>query len=133
MRAPLAAGDGSDALLKRGFAWALLGGLALLLGGCAAAEVVPPVALAATVEGISLNQSGKTASDHIVSLITGEDCSVLRYTKTGKYCLTAAEIARQNAMLHRPYEGTCYRLRSGVTCYTEADATHTSETDVYIP
>ena len=30
----------------------------------------------------------KTVSDHLVSAVTGEDCSVLRYTKNGKYCLT---------------------------------------------
>ncbi len=33
--------------------------------------------------------------------------------------------------LHRPYEGTCYQVRGNVACYDQADATHTSETEVY--
>jgi hypothetical protein len=107
----------------------LLGGLAL--AGCQTLGVLPAVAIAGTVEGVALNQSGKTVSDHLVSAITGEDCSVLRYTKNGKYCLTDAEIAQDLARLHRPYEGTCYQVRGNVACYKQADATHTSETTVY--
>ena len=107
----------------------LLSGLAL--AGCQAVGVLPPAAIAATIEGVSLNQSGKTMSDHLVSAITGDDCSVLRYTKKGKYCLTAAEIAAEEARLHRPYEGTCYKVRGNVACYEQSDATHTSETTVY--
>jgi hypothetical protein len=101
------------------------------LAGCQAAGFLPPAAIAATVEGVSLNASGKTVSDHLVSAITGDDCSVLRYTKNGKYCLTNAEIAAEEARLHRPYEGTCYKVRGNVACYDQADATHTSETTVY--
>jgi hypothetical protein len=111
----------------------MLGGIALglPLGGCETLGVLPAAAVAATVEGVSLNQTGKTASDHLVSAITGEDCSVLRYTKNGKYCLTDAEIAAEEARLHRPYEGTCYKVRGNVACYDQSDATHTSETTVY--
>jgi hypothetical protein len=111
----------------------VLGGLALglPLGGCETMGVLPAAAIAGTVEGVSLNQTGKTASDHLVSAITGEDCSVLRYTKNGKYCLTDAEIAAEQARLHRPYEGTCYKVRGNVACYDQADAMHTSETTVY--
>lgn len=107
--------------------------LALLAGlcGCHAAALLPPAAVAATVEGVSLNQTGKTASDHLVSWVTGDDCSVLRYTKNGKYCMSPAEIAQEQARLHRPYYGDCYRVRGGVACYSQADATHTSETQVY--
>ena len=111
----------------------LLGGLLLnlSLAGCQTLGLLPAAAVAGTVEGVSLNQTGKTASDHLISAITGEDCSVLRYTKKGKYCLTAAEIAQEQARLHRPYEGTCYKVRGNVACYAEADATHTSEATVY--
>jgi hypothetical protein len=109
------------------------GGLALSLslGGCQTLGFLPAAAIAGTVEGVSLNQTGKTASDHLVSAITGEDCSVLRYTKNGKYCLTDAEIAAEEARLHRPYEGTCYKVRGNVACYDQAEAAHTSETEVY--
>ena len=111
----------------------LLGGLALgtPLAGCQTVGLLPAVAVAATVEGVSLNQTGKTASDHFFSAVTGEDCSVLRYTKNGKYCLSDAEIAAEQARLHRPYEGTCYKVRGNVACYDQGDAEHTSETTVY--
>jgi hypothetical protein len=94
--------------------------------------VVPPLAIAAGVEGVSLNQTGKTASDHIASWVTGEDCSVLRSVKDGgKYCRSDAELAQADAKLHRPYLGDCYKTRGGVACYDQPDATHTSETSVY--
>ena len=107
----------------------LAGGLAV--AGCETLSILPPAAIAATVEGVSLNASGKTASDHLVSAITGDDCSVLRYTKNGKYCLSQAELAAEDARLHRPYEGTCYKVRGNVACYDQTDAEHTSETTVY--
>jgi hypothetical protein len=120
---------------RRLFALPLLlaGGLALglPLAGCETIGVLPAAGIAAAVEGVSLNASGKTVSDHLVSAITGDDCSVLRYTKNGKYCLSAAEIAAEEARLHRPYEGTCYKVRGNVACYDQFDPTHTSETTVY--
>lgn len=117
--------------LRRLFALPLLLLAGLSLAGCQAIGVLPAAAIAGTVEGVSLNASGKTVSDHLVSAITGDDCSVLRYTKNGKYCLTEAEIAAEQARLHRPYEGTCYKVRGNVACYDQADAAHTSETTVY--
>ncbi|GAB2179429.1 hypothetical protein [Dongia sp. agr-C8] len=106
--------------------------LGLPLGGCQTIGVLPAAGIAATVEGVALNASGKTVSDHLVSAITGDDCSVLRYTKDGRYCLSDAEIAAEQARLHRPYEGTCYKVRGNVACYDQADAEHTSETTVYV-
>ena len=117
--------------LRHGIAWIMAAALALGLWGCATASIVPPAVIAGTIEGVSLNQTGKTMSDHIASWVTGQDCSILRYTKDGKYCVTAAELAKQDAELHRPYYGTCYRVRGNVTCYDQADATHTSETLIY--
>ncbi len=113
-------------LLAGGFA------LGLPLAGCETIGVLPAAGIAATVEGVSLNASGRTVSDHLVSAITGDDCSVLRYTKDGRYCLSDAEIAAEQARLHRPYEGTCYKVRGNVACYDQADAEHTSETTVYV-
>ena len=75
--------------------WQPLIGLALLanLTGCAALAATPAIAVYAGVEGVALNQTGKLASDHVVSAVTGEDCSFMRYKDTGNYCLSAAEIA----------------------------------------
>jgi hypothetical protein len=116
---------------RRLFALPLLLLAGLILAGCETIGVLPAAGIAAAIEGVSLNASGKTVSDHLVSAITGDDCSVLRYTKNGKYCLSDAEIAAEQARLHRPYEGTCYKVRGNVACYDQADAEHTSETTVY--
>jgi hypothetical protein len=85
----------------------------------------------AVVEGVSLNQTGKTASDHLASIATGNDCSLIDYTKTGKYCRTAAEIAQEQAEKTRPYPGFCYRQRANVVCYDTPDRTATNEVDIY--
>ena len=116
---------------RRLFALSLLLAAGLAMAGCETIGFLPAAGIAATVEGVSLNASGKTVSDHLVSAITGDDCSVLRYTKNGKYCLSEAEIAAEQARLHRPYEGTCYKVRGNVACYDQTDAEHTSETTVY--
>ena len=128
----LFAGRCAGMRINIGVALALLTGLGAGLSGCGVPEVVPPLAIAAGVEGVSLNQTGKTASDHIASWVTGEDCSVLRSVKDGgKYCRSDAELAQADAKLHRPYLGDCYKTRGGVACYDQPDATHTSETSVY--
>ncbi|MBK8160308.1 MAG: hypothetical protein IPK59_16560 [Rhodospirillaceae bacterium] len=85
----------------------------------------------AVVEGVSLNQTGKTASDHLASIATGNDCSLIDYTKTGKYCRTAAEIAQEQAEKTRPYPGFCHRQRANVVCYDTPDRTATNEVDIY--
>lgn len=85
----------------------------------------------AVVEGVALNQTGKTASDHLASMATGDDCSLIDYTKTGKYCRTAAEMAQEQAEKTRPYPGYCYRQRANVVCYDSADRTATTEVDIY--
>ena len=106
--------------------------LGLALSGCSVAAALPAVGIAATVEGVSLNQTGQTASDHLVSWVTGDDCNILRSQKDGgHYCRSSAELAEANARLHRPYFGDCYKVRGNVACYTQPDATHTSETTVY--
>jgi hypothetical protein len=117
---------------RRRLGWALLAVLGFALSGCGFEEVVPPIAIAAAVEGVSLNQTGKTASDHLASWVTGDDCSVLRSQKDGgHYCRSAAELAEADARLHRPYLGDCYKVRGNVACYEQPDPTHTSETSVY--
>jgi len=108
--------------------------LAALLAGCDTTALPTWVSggtAYVAVEGIALNQTGKTASDHLASMATGSDCSILDFTKTGKYCRTAAEIAQEQAALSRPYPGYCYRGRAEVVCYDQQDPTATSEIDVY--
>jgi hypothetical protein len=108
-------------------------GLALLavLGGCEALALTPAIAVYAGVEGVALNQTGKLASDHAASAITGQDCSFLRYKDTGNYCLSAAEIAAQKARERRDLASYCYRRRGLVSCYSTPDPTATDEIRVH--
>jgi hypothetical protein len=113
--------------------WAPFAGLALLLvlSGCTAIALTPAAAVYAGVEGIALNQTGKLASDHAASAITGQDCSFLRYKDTGNYCRSAAEIAAQEAIERRDLSSFCYRRRGLVTCHSTPDPTATDEIRVH--
>jgi hypothetical protein len=102
--------------------------LAAVLPGCVAA--LPAAAVYAGVEGISLNQTDKLMSDHVVSAVTGQDCSFLKYKDTGNYCRSAAEIAEQAAKERRDLSGYCYRRLGRVTCYDSPDPTATAEITV---
>ena len=108
-------------------------GLALLalLTGCEAIALTPAIAVYGAVEGVALNQTGKLASDHAASAITGQDCSFLRYKDTGNYCRSAAEIAASEAIARRDLSAYCYRRRGAVTCYTTPDPTATDEIRVH--
>jgi hypothetical protein len=108
-------------------------GLALLavLSGCVALAATPAIAVYAGVEGVALNQTGKLASDHAVSAITGQDCSFLRYKDTGNYCRSAAEIAAAEAIARRDLSSYCYRRRGGVACYSTPDPTASDEIIVH--
>lgn len=100
----------------------------LPLSGC---EITTAGAVYGLVEGSSLNQTGKTASDHLISTITGQDCNLLRYQKTGRYCLSSAELAQMAAAEKRDNFGYCYHQLAQVICYTEPDPTASGNTLVH--
>ena len=104
---------------------------ALSLLSLNACEITTAGAVYSMVEGSSLNQTGKTASDHIVSTITGQDCNILRYQQTGRYCLSSAQLAEMAAAEKRYNPGYCYRHLAQVVCYTEPDPTQSDETRVF--
>ncbi|HEX2581890.1 MAG TPA: hypothetical protein VHL08_07955 [Dongiaceae bacterium] len=89
----------------------LFSALVLVLGcsGCAAG-------IYGAVESVTPASSKKTASDHLVSFITGDDCSLLRYQQTGHYCLSPAELAQARAQ-ERHGQPICYRHLGDITCY----------------
>lgn len=114
--------------------WLALLAAGLMLPGCDTTAIpafISGTTAYAVVEGVSLNQTGKTASDHLASIATGDDCSLIDYTKTGKYCRTAAEMAQEQAAKNRPYPGYCYRQRADVVCYDTPDRTATTDVDIY--
>lgn len=93
----------------------------VLLPGCGAL-------IYGATEVSSLSTTGKLASDHLISFVTGNDCSLIRYQKTGHYCLTPAEIAEEAAKdrNNQPY---CYRQLAGVVCYQKPDPAASTRTE----
>ncbi len=61
---------------------------AALLPGCGAvgAPGAPLLAIPAAVEAVSLRAFGRTTGDALVSLVTGEDCSIARIGRGEAYC-----------------------------------------------
>jgi hypothetical protein len=57
--------------------------LPLLLAGCVAEQAIGP---AAVVGGASVVLTGRTPVDHVASLITGQDCSVVRLERRESWC-----------------------------------------------
>jgi hypothetical protein len=59
-----------------------------LAPGCAAvgAPGAPLLAIPAAVEAVSLRAFGRTTGDALVSLVTGEDCSIARIGRGEAYC-----------------------------------------------
>jgi len=94
--------------------------LLFILQGCGAA-------IFGATEITSLSTTGKTASDHVLSFLTGDDCSILGYQKTGHYCRSPAEIAQEQSLIRnaQPY---CYRQLSDIVCYQRPDPQATTRT-----
>jgi hypothetical protein len=65
----------------------------LSLGGCAAPAALTVASVAA--DGASLAASGKTMSDHALSVVSGQDCSTAKFLDSGVLC--RAKVAEANA------------------------------------
>lgn len=81
------------------------------LAGCQAigAPGAPLLAIPAAVEAVSLRALGRTTGDSIVSLVTGEDCSIARIGRGESYC------GRDDAPAPPPM---CTRSLGAVDCWT---------------
>ncbi|WP_137124726.1 hypothetical protein [Roseomonas sp. HF4] len=85
--------------------------LLAILPGCGAvgAPGAPLLAGAAVVEGVALRAFGRTTGDAIVSLVTGEDCSITRIGRGEAYC---------DPNLPPPPQPVCTRSLGAVDCWT---------------
>lgn len=66
----------------------------------------------AVMEAGSTMVSDKTASDHVISLASGKDCSWVRKEKGLTYC-------KEDALPNPKPEMYCYRNLGNVTCYED--------------
>ncbi len=108
------------------------------LGGCQALDGAGATMASSTVGGlavldaVSVINTHKTVDDHIVSMITGKDCSTVRASMGDYYCIE--QPGNVPTIVRTSY---CYKTLAKVSCYTqpvEADAGEFYGTRVdYIP
>lgn len=83
----------------------------LALAGCGPASVGPEITTVA-VSAAVLITTDKTITDHVVSAIKGEDCSIVAYEREGAYCSPyppEMQVTRE--------EIYCYRTLGDVDCH----------------
>jgi len=97
--------------------------LALVLGACGTPADV--AILAAGPQVAVLSATGKLPGDHVASWLTGRECSVITFERTGHYC-------PPNIMVDRSSQ-YCYQTLGGVECYSQADPFHNGNTPVGSP
>ncbi len=85
----------------------LVAAVGLLVVGC---DTVPTYTM---VDGAVVVATDKTISDHVISLASGKDCSLVRVERGMTYC-------EEDEVIPRP-EVYCYRELGAVTCYDKPD------------
>ena len=88
----------------------VMGLLGVTLGAC---SFVPGFA---QVEGATVIGTKKTISDHVVSLASGKDCSIIRKDRGLTYCVEDEPVITPNIY--------CYKTLARVTCYDRPDPHH---------
>lgn len=99
----------------------------LTLCGCKGIEATgdalagPPLASFVVVDAVSVINTQKTVDDHLVSLFTGKDCSTIRASKGGHYCVDQPQPGP--TVVQTTY---CYKSLANVTCYDTPLASDTA-------
>jgi len=80
----------------------------LLIGGCGG---IPGIS---QLQGVVVVGTDKTIEDHILSMTSGKNCSVVRKEKDLYYCEEDEPKINQNLF--------CYKTLGSVTCYDRPDS-----------
>lgn len=99
----------------------VLGAASMVLGGCA----VPVAAAIGAAEFTTLTSTKKSMVDHVTSSAVGENCSIVAFTETGRYC--QAEVTVQRPPVY------CYRSLGGVDCYAQPDPSRVGDPGLASP
>jgi hypothetical protein len=70
-----------------------------------------PVTALVAADGVSFMATQKTVEDHVIGWVSGQDCSLLRASHGGDYCVSKAQPPK---MLLTTY---CYKTLAKTTCY----------------
>jgi len=96
-----------------------------LLAGCWGTPAGPASVVMVGADFISLGTTRKTTGDHLMSGITGRDCSVLTLEQTGSYCPEKVVVDRSNVY--------CYRTLADVNCHYLPDPYRNGHTALASP
>ncbi|MFN3076977.1 MAG: hypothetical protein ABT940_08895 [Alphaproteobacteria bacterium] len=92
--------------------------LCLIVGGCGFFQEVKaiytPPTIPLALELFSVINTQKTLGDHVMSLITGKDCSLLRAERDEDYC-----VPKRDWRPSPPQPVYCYRSLGHVSCYAQ--------------
>ncbi|HLN24597.1 MAG TPA: hypothetical protein VK558_11495 [Patescibacteria group bacterium] len=95
---------------------------ASMLGACTGLATSTPTPTPAVgfllLDGVSIINTKKTIDDHVVSWVTGQDCSTVRASRGEAYC---EETPKPGPMVVQ--NSYCYKSLGSVTCYTQPVAT----------
>lgn len=96
-----------------------MGVTALSIGLCGCSgNSMPPFGLENSlfftgVETVTLINTDKTMIDHLMSSYKGQDCSSVRHSEGGEYCVDIVDVSNAD-----PYSDLyCYRTIGAVNCY----------------
>ena len=72
-----------------------------------------PITALVVADGISVINTGKTVEDHVIGLVTDQDCSLIRASHGGDYCVSKDQPPK---VLLTSY---CYKTLAKTTCYDQ--------------
>jgi hypothetical protein len=70
-----------------------------------------PLTALVVADGVSIMATSKTVEDHVVGWVSGDDCSLIRLSHGGDYCVSKEQPPK---VLLTSY---CYRTLARTTCY----------------
>ena len=72
-----------------------------------------PITTLVLADGVSVMATSKTVEDHVVGWVTGQDCSVIRASHGGDYCVAKDRTPRVAVTTY------CYKTLGKTTCYDQ--------------
>jgi len=70
-----------------------------------------PITALVVADGISVINTGKTVEDHVIGLVTDQDCSLIRASHGGDYCVSKEKPPMVQVVSY------CYKTLAKTTCY----------------
>ncbi len=72
-----------------------------------------PITALVLADGVSVMATSKTVEDHVAGWVTGQDCSVIRASHGGDYCVAKDKTPRVAVASY------CYKTLAKTTCYDQ--------------